>query len=182
VLSYDPHCFVFHPDRPPAVGFKYIEGGLQSGQVLFHLLGQSRQGWIVLHDGHFFEPRGIECQYNLCMFQRVDLRLQLGGHLIHEIGFRDEIVPFSKRGPHTQVPVTDLGKHPGETIERAGDTLHEQQGMNAMDQNHDARAKRPGPESGMQTEQVVGHHGALLPGEGWVVERLQEWFENRDGQ
>ena len=96
--------------------------------------------------------------------------------------FRDEIVPFSKCGPNTQVPITDLGKHPRETIERAGDTLHEQQGMNAMDQDHNARAKRPGPESGMQTEQIVGHHGALLPREGWIVERLHEWFEDRDGQ
>ncbi len=51
-----------------------------------------------------------------------------------------------------------------------------------MDQDHEAGAKRPGPESGVEIEKVVGDDGSLLPGQRGIIKRLHERFEHGNGQ
>ena len=97
------------------------------------------------------------------MFECRDLRVQLNGHLIDQISFRGQIVPLTQPDSHAQVAVTDLREHVPEPIEGAGYPMHQPQRVNAMDRDHEARAQRPWPESGVEVEEVVGDDGPLFP-------------------
>jgi len=116
------------------------------------------------------------------MLECRDLRVQLNSHVIDQVDLRGQIVSLTQRGANAQVAVADLREHILEASEGACHPMHQSYRVDAMDEDHEAGAERPWPESGVEAEEVVGDDGSLLPGQGWVVERPHERFEHRNGQ
>ena len=48
--------------------------------------------------------------------------MKLGRHLVHQIGFRGEVVTVTQGGSHAEIAVADLREHMLQSIERTGHT------------------------------------------------------------
>lgn len=113
---------------------------------------------------------------------RADFDIELCRHLIHEFHFGGQEIPFPKRRSDYEVALTDSREYVLETIQRAGDMKRDLHGMDAMDHEHEARAERPWPVSGMEVEQIIPDDGLLLPRECTIVECLHQRSEHGNGQ